>query len=170
MFRSIHRHLHKSYFYIFSTVSLSSLYYTRHAYKSHRNPTTHSLLFPSIYGAPTFNGIPTPTTLLISQSLSLFSSQFPDLEISPIYLSDHPDYTYSESGFFFPSSCTVIVPLFQKLDMEEEKKLGANGIRKEKVGFLEMKGRCETGCAKVTLTDLKVKKLDGSVVWEWTSE
>ena len=88
-----------------------------------------------------------------------------------MYINEHPDYTYEEHGIpYFPSSCTLKVPVFERLDEEEEKKLGANGLRKEKVGFLEVEGGCEVGCARVRISKMRVLKVDGEVVWEWRAD
>jgi hypothetical protein len=55
------------------------------------------------------------------------------------------------------------------LEVEEEKRLGQNGIKKNPVGYAHLTGKCEYNCARVRLLGIKVVKLNGDLVWEWDS-
>ncbi|KAJ3291527.1 hypothetical protein HK104_005990 [Borealophlyctis nickersoniae] len=105
------------------------------------------------------------------QALIYLEKQFPGLELSPVYDANRPDeYSYQEEGLFsrfFPTAAVAEVPLFEKLREEEEARLGAAGIRKKPVAKAVLKGSCKVGCAAVELTEIKVLKLNGDVVWEW---
>ncbi|KAJ3229786.1 hypothetical protein HDU78_008826, partial [Chytriomyces hyalinus] len=148
------------------------------------------------YSSPAFQGTPVAATLLMHQAVKLFDKQFDGLlEMSPVFVlpedmpapesyskgasgdydeeddptAVHKQFSYSESGAFFggwASECAVKVPVFEKLDDQEEARLGNAGIRKRPVGSLIMKGKCSYGCAVVQLMYMQVQKLDGSVVWE----
>ncbi|TPX74716.1 hypothetical protein CcCBS67573_g04027 [Chytriomyces confervae] len=152
------------------------------------------------YSSPAFQGTPVAATLLMHQAVKLFEKQFDGLlEMSPVFVlpedmpapesyskgasgdydeeddptAVHKQFSYSESGGFFggwASECAVKVPVFEKLDDQEEARLGNAGIRKRPVGSLIMKGKCSYGCAVVQLMYMQVQKLDGSVVWEQDEE
>ncbi|KAJ3091141.1 hypothetical protein HK102_001555 [Quaeritorhiza haematococci] len=84
-----------------------------------------------------------------------------------------PGYSYKETGAFsayWPTGCVVEVPVFEKLDQAEEARLGIVGIKKTPVAKLILVGDCQYGCAKVTLMEMRLLKLDGEFVWEWKKE
>ncbi|KAJ1566468.1 hypothetical protein HK096_001349, partial [Nowakowskiella sp. JEL0078] len=132
--------------------------------------------------SPTFNGVPVAATFLMHQAMPLFDTQFPGLEISPVFvkpsitsrnqksttwLTDNETsedieshFEYSEDGgavtaALYPTSCETVVPVFERLAQVEEARLGAAGIRKRPVGLLKMRGKCKLGCAAVELVELK---------------
>ncbi|TPX69351.1 hypothetical protein SpCBS45565_g02496 [Spizellomyces sp. 'palustris'] len=125
----------------------------------------------SLECSPTFNGVPVAATFLMHQALPRFEKKFPGLEISAVYDANRPEeFKYEETGLFsslMPSQAIVEVPVFEKLSETEEAKLGVSGIRKKPVGRVQLKGTCSIGCAKVELTEMRVLKNNGQVVWEW---
>ncbi|KAI8620535.1 hypothetical protein BC830DRAFT_1098725 [Chytriomyces sp. MP71] len=148
------------------------------------------------FSSPAFQGTPVAATLLMHQAVKIFDKQFDGLlEMSPVFVlpedmpspesyskgtsgdteteddptAVHKQFSYTESGGLlgsWASACTVKVPVFEKLDEQEEARLGNAGIRKRPVGSLIMEGKCTYGCAAVQLMHMQVQKLDGSVVWE----
>ncbi|KAJ3181037.1 hypothetical protein HDU85_003739 [Gaertneriomyces sp. JEL0708] len=121
--------------------------------------------------SPTFNGVPVAATFLIHQATPKLDAKFPGLEISPIFDINQPqDYKYEEESTFLsimPSYALVEVPMYEKLSSLEEAKLGVSGLKKNPVGKAVLKGSCSLGCAKVTLVEIKLLKLNGDLVWEW---
>ncbi|KAI8909393.1 hypothetical protein DFJ77DRAFT_433484 [Powellomyces hirtus] len=130
----------------------------------------HQLQTP-IECSPTFQGVPVAATFLMHQALPRFDKKFPGLELSAVFDMARPEeYVYKEEGLFasvMPSTAIVEVPIFEKLSQVEEAKLGGAGIRKKPVGKVQLKGACSLGCAKVELTEMRVLKNNGDVVWEW---
>ena len=122
--------------------------------------------------SPTFSGVPVAATFLMHQAYDLFESAFPGLEMSSIFNVDHADFNYVEHAdgllaFFGPSAASVTVPVFERLSQVEEERLGTAGIRKTPVGSLIITGRCQLGCAKVTLEEMTLMKSNGDIVWTY---
>lgn len=106
----------------------------------------------------------------MSQAYAPFSAKYPGLELSGVYVINDKDYSYKEQGWPLASSCSVIVPVYEKLSDIEEQRLGNAGIKKDVVARMHIQGECKYGCASVLLKKIQLCKLDGSVVWSWPEE
>ncbi|KAJ3412968.1 hypothetical protein HDV05_008683 [Chytridiales sp. JEL 0842] len=142
---------------------------------------------PPLECSPTYNGVPVAASFLMHQAHPHFEKQFPGLEMSAVFISRDPkfrplkrdgtqderkeeewerEYVYVEKGLsFWPTGAHVEVPIFERLSEVEEARLGNAGIRKGSVGRLVLEGECGYGCASVKLKEMRVEKLDGTVVW-----
>ncbi|KAJ3202127.1 hypothetical protein HDU67_000786 [Dinochytrium kinnereticum] len=119
--------------------------------------------------SPTYHGVPVAATFLMHQALPVFDKTFPGLEMSPVFVMGHPEYSYAETGLLssvWATGATMELPIFERLSEEEEAKLGSSGIRKKPVGRLLLVGECEYGCAAVRLREMKVFKANGELLWE----
>lgn len=119
---------------------------------------------------PKFQGVPIPITVLTQQSHPIFKKQFSGLEISPVFLFNDKFYSYIENGFLWPDSCVVTVPVYQMFSEAEEERMGANGIEKHAVGYLEIYGSCKYGCAVSSLVSMTLYDTDGQMQWKWTKQ
>jgi len=129
--------------------------------------------FQQIECSPTFNGVPIATSFLCQQAYPIFNSEFPGLELSPVFVSEHKDFSYEEGGWLsplFPSWAEARLPVYPVLPPEEEAKLGMAGLKKRPVGYVYIKGDCKYGCAMVSLSSIRLEKINGDVVWEWHRE
>ena len=127
-----------------------------------------------VEASPTFEGIPVGATLLIFQSLPVFEAKFKDkLVVSPSFSPGKLNHNYFEKGFLIPNACVVEIPVYEKLEEEEEKRLGKLLIEKLIVGHLVVEGVCKLGCASVTMRSVKLFKVDanqkptGEPIWEY---
>ncbi|KAJ3109912.1 hypothetical protein HDU96_007055 [Phlyctochytrium bullatum] len=103
------------------------------------------------------------------QAIPHFERQFPGLEMSAIFATNHPDFDYEEKGLLstlWPTRAVVTVPIFERLPEEEEAKLGGAGIRKNPVGRIVLEGSCQYGCATVKLASIKVFTMENELKWE----
>ncbi|KAI8905418.1 hypothetical protein EDD86DRAFT_211451 [Gorgonomyces haynaldii] len=134
------------------------------------------VFFMTVECAPRFNGVPVGCPFLIHEAKPVLEKEFPGLEIAVVFQNGMKGHTYDEQGGlfgFYPSECTVGVPVYEKLDALEEARLGANGIKKKPVGHLELKGTCKYGCAVVHLVGLRLYRSKDEepdytrLIWEW---
>lgn len=91
-------------------------------------------------------GIPVACMFLPFQAQAVFNSEFPGLEISPVYLDDTKGFTCEEFGGllgFYPTSTVVSIPVYERKSAIEEARMGTNGIRKVAVGSLRISGDCK---------------------------
>ncbi|TPX32518.1 hypothetical protein SmJEL517_g04346 [Synchytrium microbalum] len=124
---------------------------------------------PSIECSPSFNGVPVAATFLMRQAEPIFNKHFPGLELSPVFVMDGINFGYTEQSILgWASTATVEVPVYERLSQTEEVRLGTSGLRKGAVGKAYITGGCSYGCAKVVMSEIKVVKMNGEVVWHWT--
>ena len=138
----------------------------------------HCLFSQTLYQSPTFQGIPVAGTLIIDQAHSIFKKQFPGLELSGVFSPGQLGHSYLESGSimgWYPQACTVEIPVYQVLTRKEEETLGKALVKKPIVGILRMEGDCKVGCAKVTLKQMTLYKVNAAkepdyneIVWTWS--
>jgi hypothetical protein len=131
-----------------------------------------------LHQSPTFQGIPVAGTLLIHQSIPYFQRQFPKLEISGVFAPGEEYHTYTETGQTFgiyPTGCTVTLPIFEMLSIEEEERMGKALLKKQVVGVVVIEGECKAGCATASVKSIKVYKMNTSLVpeyekpvWSWS--
>jgi hypothetical protein len=104
-------------------------------------PLTFSLgisLFPSVSSTPKFNNTPFPVTVLPLQSHPVLRTYFAQLQLAPVYVPEADFNSYRQNGMMWPTECTVTMPVYRKISEAQEMRLGANGIQKMPVGYLEM--------------------------------
>jgi hypothetical protein len=107
-------------------------------------PTITTLLLSNrLKTVPKYQGVPIPISILTHQSVEIFNNHFAGLEMSPVFIQDQKYYSYKENGLllqigFWPSSCTVTIPVYKKTSQAEEERMGFNGIKKIEVGYLEI--------------------------------
>ena len=126
--------------------------------------------------SPTFAGVPVAATFLMHQAYAQFESQFPGLELASLFDTNSSEFEYYEatSGLerlavkiFGPSQATIIIPVYEKYSQVEEERMGSAGIKKSPVGKLQIVGKCQMGCAKVTLSQMTLFKLNDEIVWNY---
>lgn len=82
-------------------------------------------------------------------------------------------FAYDEHGLFkwlnWPSAASCSVPVMPRFSEQEEQELGRNGVYKSPVGRLHISGKCKYGCAQVFIDKLRLEKLNGELVWEWSA-
>ncbi|KAI8901697.1 hypothetical protein BC833DRAFT_576323 [Globomyces pollinis-pini] len=132
-----------------------------------------------VEAAPTYHGVPIAGTLLIFQGTNVFRNAFPGLEIVGVYSPGQDCHTYKEEGGvfgFYPNSAEAGLMVQEVLPKAEQKRLGAALLKQDPCGFLVLRGQCKFGCASVTLSEMKLYKLDSDLkpdfnqlVWKWSS-
>jgi hypothetical protein len=132
---------------------------------------------PKYFQSPTFQGIPVAGTLLIHQSIPYFQAQFPKLEVCGVFAPSEEFHEYIETGHTFgvyPTGCRISIPIYEKLSIEEEERLGKALLKKPVVGVMVIEGECKVGCATATIKSINVYRLNSlkkpdyeKPIWSW---